>query len=67
MGDISNKKEVFYYKYCPLCKYENSDKKEDWEDPCNECLTQGWNENSHKPIRYIRDEAYDEEDERKAH
>ena len=42
-------KEVFFSKYCETC--ENS-KLPETEDPCNECLAQGWNANSHKPIFY---------------
>ena len=67
MSDIQNKKEVDFHKYCALCKYDNSDKKEEDEDPCNECLCQGWNENSHNPISYIRDSAYTEDDEKRSH
>lgn len=42
-------KIVKFDKYCPSCQYW--DKKES-EDPCYDCLTQGWNEDSHKPISY---------------
>lgn len=42
-------KEVRYDVYCPNCKhYEKSEA----EDPCYECLDQGWNENTHRPIYY---------------
>lgn len=42
-------KEVNYFKYCRLCKHHG--KRED-EDPCNKCLTQGYNFDSKKPIRF---------------
>lgn len=42
-------KEVLYGQYCKACKYFNL--KEN-KDPCKECLTQGWNESSHKPIKF---------------
>lgn len=42
-------KEVLYSEYCVKCKHENL---VETEDPCNECLTHGWNENSHKPIKF---------------
>lgn len=42
-------KEVNFRLYCPKCKHYE-DKETD--EPCNTCLTQGWNENSHKPINY---------------
>lgn len=42
-------KEVRFDLYCPRCKhYEKSES----EDPCWDCLEQGWNENSHKPINW---------------
>lgn len=42
-------KEVWFDVYCQQCKnYEKSES----EDPCWECLNQGWNEDSHKPIRF---------------
>lgn len=42
-------KEVKYFKYCPSCKYR---KKSNIEDPCNECLDEPINLNSHKPTMY---------------
>lgn len=39
--------EVDFEKYCPRCKdYKTPEVK----DPCNECLGQGYNYNSSKPI-----------------
>lgn len=46
---MKNIKEVDYNKYCRECKHEKS---EENESPCNECLEQGYNFNSHKPIRF---------------
>ena len=42
-------KEVRFDIYCKTCKY--ADNKES-EDPCWDCLDQGWNEDSHKPIKW---------------
>lgn len=42
-------KEVRFDVYCKICKHY--EKRED-EDPCYDCLDQGWNEDSHKPIKY---------------
>ena len=42
-------KEVFYYQYCKTCKYKDVD---DVKDPCNECLDEPYNLNSHKPVKY---------------
>lgn len=47
--DINNTKEAMYVIYCKKCIHE---KVIETEDPCNECLTRGWNENSHKPIKF---------------
>lgn len=42
-------KIVEFDKWCYKCNY--FEKRED-EDPCCDCLNQGWNEDSHKPIRF---------------
>ena len=42
-------KEVRFDLYCKKCKHWNL---EGYLEPCNECLTQGWNIDSHKPIRF---------------
>lgn len=42
-------KEVYFYKYCKYCK--NSDKDEG-DDPCNDCLANPSNEDSHKPLYF---------------
>ena len=49
MDDVRNTKEVDFAKYCKICKFGP---KEEHEDPCDECLTQPWIENSHKPVKY---------------
>lgn len=43
-------KEVYYSEWCKNCKYRDLD---ETHDPCNECLTQGWNMDSHRPINYV--------------
>ncbi len=58
-------KIVEFDKYCPICEHWN--KGED-EDPCWDCLNQGWNDDSHKPIRFIeraKDEQKKNSSERK--
>ena len=42
-------KIVAFEVYCSKCKYA---KTEDMEDPCNECLTNPTNINSHKPVNF---------------
>lgn len=44
-----DKKEAYFHEYCKKCKFENVD---DVKDPCNECLEQPYNFNSHKPINF---------------
>lgn len=45
-------KEVYFSDYCKKCIHA---KDEETEEPCNSCLTHGWNENSHKPIKFKED------------
>ena len=42
-------KEVYFEIYCKSCKHAN---KFGSDEPCNECLTIGHRENSHKPEYY---------------
>ena len=42
-------KEVYFDKYCKTCKHES--KKED-ETPCDICLEEATNLNSHKPVEW---------------
>ena len=49
MAEI-NLKEVQFVDWCPKCKYFET---EEVEDPCNDCLGQGWNVDSTKPINFV--------------
>lgn len=42
-------KEVRFDLYCKTCAYEKNDEN---NDPCDECLMNGSNEDSHKPTRW---------------
>lgn len=44
-----SEKEVLFDKYCVEC--EHFEKNEE-DDPCCDCLSQGWNEDSHKPVEF---------------
>lgn len=46
---VGKTKEVYYDEWCDKC---TNKKTKETDDPCNECLTQGWNEFSHKPINF---------------
>ena len=43
------KKEVYFDQYCKSCKYHGL---EESKDPCNDCLAEPSNTNSHKPMNY---------------
>ena len=45
----NNQKEVYFWEYCKTCKYADT---VETDDPCNECLNNPSNENSHKPVRW---------------
>ena len=42
---MENNKEVYFNKYCQSCKYNNT---KEYKDPCNDCLAEPNNINSHK-------------------
>ena len=42
-------KEVYFDEYCPKCAHWT---KMPDDDPCWDCLNQGWNYDSHKPTKY---------------
>ena len=44
-----NYKIVHFDKYCDKCKHK--DKEQD-ETPCDECLSEPANLNSHKPVKF---------------
>ena len=52
--DYQNQKEVYFHKYCETCKHR---KVENTEEPCNECLGEPTNWNSHKPVKYEEKET----------
>ena len=47
-------KEVYFNQYCSTCEYLSAD---DGVDPCNECLANPSNEDSHKPVNYKKKES----------
>lgn len=48
-------KLVEFDKYCKTCVNKDVD---EVKDPCNECLTICENANSHKPIKYVKQESF---------
>lgn len=51
--DQQSYKEVYFHEYCKTCKHE---KTEDKDDPCNDCLSEPTNLDSHKPVKYEKKE-----------
>lgn len=47
--DYQAYKEVYFHEYCKKCRYE---KTEQHEEPCNECLLEPLNWNTHRPVKY---------------
>lgn len=43
----NNKKEVDFNTWCPKCIFYDQDEE---SDECNDCLTWGYNIDSHKPV-----------------
>ena len=54
-------KEVYFDKYCKICKHE---KTEEFEEPCHNCLNAPYNTNSHKPV-YWEEKSRRNKDENK--
>lgn len=52
---MDNTKEVRFDEYCKKCKHWE---KSEADDPCYDCLDQGWNTNSHKPIYFDEDDKH---------
>lgn len=42
-------KEVLFNEYCAKCKFY---KVKETDDPCNDCLDEPANEDSHKPVYF---------------
>ena len=46
---IGDNKEVIFGKFCPGCEFAE---KAENEEPCDECLEQPFNQDSHRPVNY---------------
>ena len=47
--DDGTTKIVAYWQYCQKCRHKAC---KDYDDPCNECLSNPVNEYSHKPVKF---------------
>lgn len=45
--------EVHFHEFCKQCKY---DRVKETEEPCDECMSEPTNLNSHKPVKYEKKE-----------
>lgn len=50
----AQKKEVYFDMYCGKCDFRDLD---GFDNPCNECLTQPFNYDSHKPTKFVEKDA----------
>lgn len=46
---MNEEKEVYFDQYCKSCKHNGL---KESKDPCNDCLAEPSNTNSHKPMNY---------------
>jgi hypothetical protein len=49
MAEENNTKEVYFSEWCNKCKHA---KDEEWKDPCNTCLAEPYNYDTHRPTKY---------------
>jgi hypothetical protein len=47
--DQQTYKEVYFHQYCPICKHR---KVKGTDEPCDSCLSEPTNADSHKPVNY---------------
>ena len=47
---MNEEKEVYFDQYCKSCKHHGL---EESKDPCNDCLAEPGNTNSHKPMNEV--------------
>ena len=52
--DYQAYKEVHFHEYCKTCKNR---KVSNTEEPCNECLSEPINLNTHRPVKYEKKET----------
>ena len=52
--DYQSYKEVYFHEYCKKCRHQ---KVKDTEAPCDECLSEPTNWNTHKPVNYEEKET----------
>lgn len=46
---MNDPKEVYFWKYCCICKHKDN---EEFDEPCDDCLANPSNIDSHKPVHY---------------
>lgn len=55
--DYQSYKEVHFHEYCKSCKFKDMKNK---EEPCDECMSEPTNLNSHKPVKYEKGKSTNE-------
>ena len=51
--DHQDYKEVYFHEYCKTCKHKEL---KEYEEPCDECLSEAINLSTHRPVRYEKKE-----------
>lgn len=52
--DYQAYKEVHFHEYCKTCKNRGV---KNTDEPCNECLSEPTNLNTHRPVKYEKKET----------
>lgn len=47
-------KEVYFHEYCKTCEHK---KVKETDEPCNTCINEPTNLNSHRPVKYEKKET----------
>lgn len=51
--DQQSYKEVYFHEYCKTCKHKDL---KEHEEPCDECMSEPTNLDTHRPVRYEKKE-----------
>jgi len=52
--EVNELKEVFFDVYCPTCRFYG---KAEEDSPCDDCLDEPVNTNSHKPVHWKKGDS----------
>ena len=52
--DHQTYKEVYFHEYCKSCRHKKAN---DIDEPCDTCLSEPLNWNTHRPVKYEKKET----------